>query len=71
MGSELYKFYRDRIYACPYYGFKAGHEILSTIIRVAFWDSALTQDEFISIMNLCEHAHIEMMEDNYNAGWNE
>ena len=69
MMSELFNFYRGRIESCPYYGFKAGHEILITVLRTAFWDSALTQDEFIIIMNLCENAHIQMMEDNYNAGW--
>ena len=67
--TELYKFYRDRVYACPYYGFRAGHELLSVIMRTAFYDSALTKAEFISIMNLCQQAHIEMMEDNYNEGW--
>ena len=69
--SDVLKFYRDRIFACPYYGFRAGHEILVTILRTAFYDSALTQQEFMIIMNLCENAHIQMMEDNYNAGWNE
>ena len=69
--SDVLKFYRDRIFACPYYGFKSGHEILITILRTAFYDSALTQQEFMIIMNLCENAHIQMMEDNYNAGWNE
>ena len=28
-------------------------------------------NEFNSIMILAEKAHIKMMEDNYNAGWNE
>ena len=65
----VFSFYQSRIQSAPYYGFKSGHEILITILRTAFWDSALTQDEFIIIMNLCENAHIQMMEDNYNAGW--
>ena len=29
----------------------------------------LTTEEFDSIINLCEKAHIKMMEDNYNAEW--
>ena len=67
--SELFKFYRDRLSACPSYGFKAGHEILKTVTRCAFLDSYLTEEEFNSIINLAEKAHIKMMEDNYNAGW--
>ena len=66
-----YKFYRERIDRAPYYGFKSGHEILAAVIRCTFYDSDLTQSEFISIMNLCEIAHRIMMEDNYNDGWNE
>ena len=69
--SELFKFYKGRIDACPSYGFIAGHEILRVILRTAFKDSELTDGEFDSIINLCEKAHIKMMEDNYNAGWNE
>ena len=69
--NELFKFYRDRITACPKYGFKSGHEILHTICRTAFYDSALTDDEFNSIIILCEKVHIMMLEEDYNAGWNE
>lgn len=69
--SEFFSFYKDRINACPYYGFKSGHEILVVIIRTAFWDSYLTQEEFETIMFLCENAHKQMMEDNYNEGWHE
>lgn len=64
-------FYRNRIDQAPYYGFQAGHEILSAVIRCSFYDSELTQDDFISIMNLCEIAHRSLMEENYNEGWNE
>ena len=64
-----FEFYKDRLSACPSYGFKSGHEILKTVTRCAFWDSTLTLDEFNSIMILAEKAHIKMMEDNYNAGW--
>lgn len=69
--SKLFKFYKGRIESCPSYGFVAGHEILKVILRTAFNDSELTDGEFDSIINLCEKAHIKMMEDNYNAGWNE
>ena len=67
--SDLFKFYRDRISSCPCYGFVSGSEILSVIVRSASQNSELTPDEFNSIINLAEQAHIKMMEDNYNAGW--
>ena len=69
--SDLYNFYVGRIKSAPSYGFVSGHEILKVICRTAFHDSYLTDEEFISIINLCEKAHIKMLEDNYNAGWNE
>ena len=69
--SDLFKFYRDRLRACPLYGFRSGHEILTTVTRTAFNDSELTLEEFDSIIKLAEQAHIKMMEDNFNAGWNE
>lgn len=69
--TELFKFYRDRLNACPLYGFRSGHEILTTITRTAFNDAELTLDEFNSIIILAEKAHIRMMEENYNAGWNQ
>ena len=65
----VFDFYKDRISQAPAYGFRSGHEILTVILRSAFWDSFLTVQEYISIVNLCEQAHIKMMEDNYNAGW--
>lgn len=71
MNEGVFDFYRDRILSCPHYGFKSGHDILNVIKRCAFWDSFLTEDEYNSIINLCEQAHIKMMEENYNAGWNE
>lgn len=64
-----FDFYKDRLSACPSYGFVAGHEILKTVTRCAFNDSELTDREFNSIIILAEQAHIKMMEDNYNAGW--
>lgn len=66
-----YEFYLDRLHACPSYGFQQGHEILCMITRCAFWDSTLTLDEFNSIIKLADEAHIKMMEDNYNEGWNQ
>ena len=64
-----FDFYKDRLSACSSYGFQEGHKILSMITRCTFHDSTLTDAEFNSIMNLAEKAHIKMMEDNYNAGW--
>lgn len=69
---QLIDFYKDRIKACPSYGFKAGHEILDLIQRCAKHDmyvAFLTSTEYNTIINLCHKAHIKMMEDNYNAGW--
>ena len=67
--ESIFEFYRGRIESCPSYGFKAGHEVLTTVTRTAFMDSELTLEEFNSIIILAEQAHIKMMEDNYNAGW--
>lgn len=73
MGYDgVMEFYRDRILSCPHYGFKAGHELLDLIQKCAYHDmyvAILTSDEYISIINLCYKAHIKMMEENYNAGW--
>ena len=66
-----FQFYKDRIEQAPKYGFAAGHDIIKTVCRCAFNDSALTDTEFDTIINLCVRTHIKMMEDNYNAGWNE
>ena len=71
MSREIFDFYRGRIESAPHYGFVAGHKIIRYVTRCAFNDSYLTPVEFDSIINLCEKAHIKMMEDNYNAGWNE
>lgn len=66
-----YEFYRDRLRACPSYGFIQGHELLCMVTRCAFWDSSLTLDEFNSIIKLADEAHIKMVEANYNEGWHE
>lgn len=71
MSEKVLQFYIDRLTSCPDYGFVAGHEILQTVTRCAFHDSELTLKEFNTIINLAERAHIKMMEDNYNAGWND
>ena len=71
MSNSVFDFYRGRLESAPSYGFKCGHDILHMVTRCAFWDSNLTPDEFNSIIILAEQAHIKMMEDNYNAGWNE
>ena len=71
MSDKLYDFYRGRVESAPHYGLKAGQEILSTVTRCAFWDSLLTVEEFNSIIISVEKCHIKMMEENYNAGWNE
>lgn len=71
MSREIFDFYRGRIDSAPLYGFKSGHEILKIVCQCATRDSSLTNEEYNSIINLCEKAHIKMMEDNYNAGWNE
>ena len=69
MKQTAFEFYKDRIESCPSYGFVSGHEILKTVTRCAFHDSQLTDRQFSIIINLAEQAHIKMMEDNYNAGW--
>ena len=68
---STFNFYKDRLNACPSYGFREGHKILCMVTRCAFHDSFLTEDEYHNIISLAEEAHIKMMEDNYNAGWSE
>lgn len=65
----VYDFYRDRIASCPSYGLTAGHDLLRLVLRCAMSDSLLTREEFNTIITLASVAHIKMMEDNYNAGW--
>ena len=67
--SKIFDFYRDRLSVCPSYGFQCGHDILKMVTRCAFHDSTLTEDEYHNIIMLAEQAHIKMMEDNFNAGW--
>ena len=70
MSKAMFDFYANRIASAPNYGFRSGHEILSVVGRTALKDSCITLSEFDQIMRLMEQAHIKMMEDNYNAGWN-
>ena len=62
----VFEFYKGRVQACPLYGFKAGHEIMQMIINCVLHDDMLTLDEVHAIINLCDEAHIKMMEDNYH-----
>lgn len=74
MSKQVYDFYRGRIQACPCYGFKSGEELLKVVHSCAYFSAnsgELTPVEFRSIINLCQQAHIKMMEDNYNEGWNQ
>lgn len=65
----VYIFYLSRIWACPLYGFKAGHELLDMILRCVNADTMLTEEEYNSIIKQANLCHIKMMEDNYNEGW--
>lgn len=69
MYEGVYEFYADRLRACPNYGRKSGEEILAVVFSCARVDPMLTPEEFNSIITLCEKAHIKMMEDDYNDGW--
>ena len=69
MSKEVYNFYKSRLAFAPLYGMNGGHQIIKAVTRCAFWDSYLTADEFNSIIILAEQAHIKLMEENYNAGW--
>ena len=67
-----YCFYINRIYAVPHYGEKSGTEILKLICRCAFADDVLTDEESISIINICHSKEWYKIfkEMNYNEGWN-
>ena len=70
MLTNTESFYLSRINSAPDYGFNAGHEILATVIRAAHYDPGLTEEQYNRIINSAKVAHIIMMEENYNAGWN-
>ena len=65
----VFTFYKGRIESAPNYGFTSGHDILALIIRCAFWDSFLTDDEYDTIINLCQKAHTKMLENNWKETW--
>lgn len=65
----VYDFYLGRIRSCSLYGFRAGEELLNVVICCARADSMLTDDEYNSIIKRAHECHNKMMEDNYNAGW--
>ena len=67
----VFEFYRGRVESAPADGFKAGHLLLDLILRCAYHDDMLTRDEITSIIKLCDKAHIKMMEEDFNAGWNQ
>lgn len=72
MSKQVHDFYKGRIESCPFYGFDSGEELLKLIHACAYYSAnsgELTPPEFSSIINLCEQAHIKLMEENYNADW--
>lgn len=70
MSKPVFDFYQGRLDSAPNYGLRAGHQIVATVCRCAFHDSFLTDEEFESIINLCEMAHIKILEECYNEGFN-
>ena len=69
MSKAVFDFYKGRIESCPSYGFISGSEMLEVIERTVFWDSFLTEQEYHNIIILCDKARKKLLEDNYNAGW--
>lgn len=70
----IYEFYMDRLSACHKYGFKAGEELLSLVHSCVYHDAAndmLTPSEFMSIIKQCEITHQQLLEEDFNNGWNE
>lgn len=67
-----YLFYIERLFATLNYGERSGMEIVKTVCRCAFNDEVLTEEECISIINICHSPewHKIFMEVNYNEGWN-
>ena len=66
-----YDFYLDRLWASLKYGERSGMEIIKTVCRCAFNDEVLTEEECISIINICHSPewHKIFMEVNFNEGW--
>lgn len=69
MLTNTESFYLVRINSAHSYGFKAGHEIINAVIRAAYIDPGLTEEEYNRIINSCQLAHTILMEEHYNAGW--
>ena len=65
----VYDFYVGRIESARFYGLFAGDKILDVVRSLAFWDSFLTEDESANIIKMCNEMHNKMLEDHYNAGW--
>lgn len=65
----VFDFYKGRIDSAPNYGLKSGDEILHVILRCAFWDSFLTNEEYMTIINLCQLAHQKILENNWKESW--
>jgi len=65
----VFDFYKGRIESALNYGLKSGDEILHVILRCAFWDSFLTDDEYSIIINLCDLAHRKILENNWKETW--
>ena len=67
--NGVFDFYKGRIESARAYGL-AGDGILDLVRRCAFWDSFLTNDEFNTIIILCAEMRKSILEDNFNAMWN-
>ena len=64
----VFAFYKGRIESAPNYGLR-GDEILKVVLRCAFWDFFLTDDEYSIIINLCDLAHQKILENNWKETW--
>lgn len=64
-----YDFLMGRLSACLAYGFSEGHKIIRMVTDCALYDHSLTLEQFNSIIKRATEAHIKLMEDNYNEGW--
>ena len=64
----VFTFYKGRIESAPNYGLR-GDEILKVVLRCALRDSFLTDDEYMTIINLCQLAHQRILENNWKETW--
>lgn len=65
----VFDFYRDRISACPSYGFYQGRVLLQCVLSASRADDLLTDSELSEIISLCDLMHKKLMEANYNENW--